>query len=124
MCKLLGMYVVQRIYGYDDMSLPLVGLEHTCLFHYSASLDKVMHKDIKSFLQFQHKNLQGLQGHHNIGRCIIKKIPCHLFVVVISKMKVCWAYRSGLLFGTIIIDNGVVICLRNVYCYVIILSFI
>jgi hypothetical protein len=44
--------IVQSIYGYDDISLPLVGREHTCILHYSGSLDRVTHKDIKSFLQF------------------------------------------------------------------------
>ena len=33
--------VIRKIYGEGDTSLPMVGREHTCLFHWSVSLDKV-----------------------------------------------------------------------------------
>jgi hypothetical protein len=44
---------VKAIYGDGDPSLPMVARERTCLFHWSASLDKVTHKYIKPSLQFQ-----------------------------------------------------------------------
>ena len=34
-----------------------MGREQTCLFRWSQCLDKVTHKYIKTFLQFQHKQL-------------------------------------------------------------------
>ena len=52
---------VDKIYGGGDPCLPMVDCEHTCFFHWSASLDKRMHKYIKPSLQFQNKaNMQGL----------------------------------------------------------------
>src|ERR1700737_2135863 len=48
---------VRKIYGVGDPSLPMVGRERTCLFHWSQSLDKVTQKYIKTSLQFQHKQL-------------------------------------------------------------------
>ena len=48
---------VRTIYGNGDPSLPMVARERTCLFHWSASLDKVTQKYIKSSLQFQHKQI-------------------------------------------------------------------
>jgi hypothetical protein len=46
---------VRTIYGDGDPSLPIVARERTCLFHWSASLNKVTQKYIKPSLQFQHK---------------------------------------------------------------------
>jgi len=48
---------VRKIYGGGDPSLPMVGRERTCLFHWSQNLDKVTQKYIKASLQFQHKQL-------------------------------------------------------------------
>ena len=48
---------VRRVYGDGDPSLPMVARERTCLFHWSASLDKVTQKYIKPSLQFQHKQI-------------------------------------------------------------------
>ena len=47
----------KKIYGEGAPSLPMVGRERTCLFHWSQSLDKVTQKYIKTSLQFQHKQL-------------------------------------------------------------------
>jgi hypothetical protein len=46
---------VRAIYEDGDPSIPMVAREHTCLFHWSASLNKVTQKYIKPSLQFQHK---------------------------------------------------------------------
>ena len=48
---------VRMIFRDGDPSLPMVAHEHTCLFHWSANLDKVTQKYIKPSLQFQHKQL-------------------------------------------------------------------
>jgi hypothetical protein len=48
---------VRAIYGDGDQSLPMVARDRTCFFHWSASLDKVTQKYIKSSLQFQHKQI-------------------------------------------------------------------
>ena len=45
------------IYGDSDLSLSIVARERTCLFHWSASLDKVTQKYIKPSLQFQYKQI-------------------------------------------------------------------
>lgn len=49
--------MVKTIYVNSDQSLPIVGRERTCLFHWLASLDKVMQNHIKASLQFQYKQL-------------------------------------------------------------------
>ena len=49
--------VARNIYNEGDLSLPMVGRERTCLFHWSQSLNKVTQKYIKTSLQFQHKQL-------------------------------------------------------------------
>ena len=46
---------VRNIYDIGDPSLPMVGSERTCIFHWSQSLDKVTQKYIKTSLQFHHK---------------------------------------------------------------------
>ena len=46
---------MRAIYGEGDPSLPMVARARTCLFHWSASSDKVTQKYIKMSLQFQHK---------------------------------------------------------------------
>jgi len=43
---------VKKIYGGGDPSMPMVGRERTCLFHWSQNLDKVTQKYIKASLQF------------------------------------------------------------------------
>ena len=48
---------VRVVYGDGDPSLPVVARECTCLFHWSASLDKMIQKYIKPFLQFQHMQI-------------------------------------------------------------------
>ena len=48
---------VRKVYDVGDPSLPMVGHECTCIFYWSQSLDKVTQKYIKTFLQFQHKQL-------------------------------------------------------------------
>ena len=48
---------MRAIYRDGDPSLPMVAREHICLFHWSASLDKVTQKYIKPSLQFQHKQI-------------------------------------------------------------------
>ena len=48
---------VKKRYDESDPSLPMVGREHTCLFHWPYNLDKVMQKYINVLLQFQHKQL-------------------------------------------------------------------
>ena len=50
-------YAVRKICGDDDLSVPMVGRERPCLFHWSQNSDKVTHKYIKAALQFQHKQL-------------------------------------------------------------------
>jgi hypothetical protein len=42
--------VVRAIYEDGDPSLPMVARERICLFHWSASLDKVTQKYIRPFL--------------------------------------------------------------------------
>ena len=46
---------VRKIHGVGDPSLPMVGRERTCFFHWSQSLDKVMKKYIMTSLQLQYK---------------------------------------------------------------------
>jgi hypothetical protein len=41
---------VRKIYGVGDPSLPMVGRERTCLFHWSQILDKVTQVYIKTSL--------------------------------------------------------------------------
>lgn len=48
---------MRKIYGGGDPRMPMVNHEHTCLFHWSASVDKVTHNYIKPSLQFQHKQI-------------------------------------------------------------------
>ena len=48
---------VRMTYGDGDPSLPMVTRECTYLLHWSISLDKVIQKYIKPFLQFQHKQI-------------------------------------------------------------------
>ena len=43
---------VRKIYGDSEPHLPMVDRERTCLFHWSANLDKVTQKYIKSSLRF------------------------------------------------------------------------
>lgn len=45
---------VKKIYRDGDPSLPMVDRERTCIFHKSASLDKVMQNYIKASLQLKH----------------------------------------------------------------------
>lgn len=49
--------MVKMICGDGDSNLPMVACEHTCLFHRSTSLDKMIQKYIKPSLQFQHKQI-------------------------------------------------------------------
>ena len=46
---------VRKIYRDGEPRLPIVDHEHTCLFYWSVSLDKVTDKYINPSLQFQHK---------------------------------------------------------------------
>ena len=48
---------VRKVYVVGDPSLPMVGHERICLFHWLQSLDKVTQKYIKTSLQFQYKQL-------------------------------------------------------------------
>ena len=47
---------VRAIYK-DGHPSPMVAHKHTCLFHWSASLDEVIQKYIKPSLQFQQKQI-------------------------------------------------------------------
>jgi hypothetical protein len=49
--------VVRKIYGDGDTSVPLEGRERTCLFDWSANLDKITQKHIRPSLQHEHKQL-------------------------------------------------------------------
>ena len=48
---------VRKIYEDGDPSIPLEGREHTCIFHWYASLDKITQKHIQPSLQHKHKQL-------------------------------------------------------------------
>ena len=48
---------VRKNYGDGDPSIPLEGHERTCLFHWSAKLDKITQKHILPSLQHEHKQL-------------------------------------------------------------------
>ena len=48
---------MRTIYEDGDSSLPMVSRERRCLFHWFASLDKMIQKYIKPSLQFQHKQI-------------------------------------------------------------------
>ena len=48
---------MRAIYEDGDPNLPMVAHERTCLFHWYVSLDKVIQKYIKPFMQFQHKQI-------------------------------------------------------------------
>jgi hypothetical protein len=48
---------VRKICGDGDTSVPLEGRERTCLFHWSANLDKITQKHIRPSLQHEHKQL-------------------------------------------------------------------
>ena len=64
--------VVMKTYEDSDPSLPMVGHECTCLFHWCVSLEKVTHKYIKPTFLFQNKQIcKGLQGCQDNGLCFI-----------------------------------------------------
>ena len=53
--------VVKKIYKEGDPSLPLLGHEHTCLFHWYVSMVKVIQRNIKAFVLSTLATIQGLQ---------------------------------------------------------------
>ena len=104
---------VRMVYGDGDPSLPMVARERTCLFHWSASLDKVTQKYIKPSLQFQHKQI--CKDYKDAVTMDDAETKYHV-------IRSWWlssgaateegilAFWSGWDFGTSVIDNGVVIC--------------